>query len=547
MSESEDFIIVEDLEKDFEGELALQGINLRVKEGGSIGILGKSGSGKTVLMYALRGMKGYKPTKGSVIYHVSICPNCGRMETPSKKGTECPKCKEATLDFQEVNLWENEGTPIFREIYNRNAIMQQRTFALFGEMPVLVNVIEALSDAGVPKRDQQMQAIRLLSKVNLTHRTLHVARDLSGGEKQRVVLARQLAKGPFCLFADEPTGTLDPITADAVHDAMRRNIDAGLTTFVTSHWLEAITILTDDGLVLDKGQIVAFGKSKDLADKIEAELEDPAAIAAMKELKEASSAKVKEDMPIVKVESCQKNFYAFDRGIIKAVDGVSFEVNEAEIYGIIGVSGSGKTTLSQILSGFKEPSSGKILLRIGDDWVDMSIPGPEGRGRARPFISVLHQEYDLYHHASVLENLTDSIGLDMPAEIARAKAMHVLKAVGFPEEKIKSLLNLYPDNLGEGEKHRTALARALMTEPYILLLDEPTGTIDPETTQELIRSILKSRQELGQTYLIVSHDPFFVDSVCDRVMWLRLGKVVKIGKPKDIIEEYKTKDIAMGV
>ena len=547
MSESEDFIIVEDLEKDFDGELALQDISFKVKEGGSLGILGKSGSGKTVLMYALRGMRGYKPTKGNVIYHVTLCPNCGRMEPPSMKGKECPKCKEATLDFQEVNLWENEGTPIFREIYNRDAIMQQRTFALFGEMPVLVNVIEALADAGVPKRDQQMQAIRLLSKVNLTHRTLHVARDLSGGEKQRVVLARQLAKGPFCLFADEPTGTLDPITADAVHDAMKRNIEAGLTTFVTSHWLEAITILTDNGLVLDKGRIVASGKSKDLADKIEAELEDPAAIAAMKELKDASSAKVKVDMPIVKVEKCQKNFYAFDRGIIKAVDGVSFDVNEAEIYGIIGVSGSGKTTLSQILSGFKEPSGGKILLRIGDDWVDMSIPGPEGRGRARPFISVLHQEYDLYHHASVLENLTDSIGLDMPAEIARAKAMHVLKAVGFEEEKVKSLLNLYPDNLGEGEKHRTALARALMTEPYILLLDEPTGTIDPETTQELIRSILKSRQELGQTYLIVSHDPFFVDSVCDRVMWLRLGKVVKIGKPKEIIEEYKSKDIAMGV
>ena len=222
-------------------------------------------------------------------------------------------------------------------------------------------------------------------------------------------------------------------------------------------------------------------------------------------------------------------------------------MSEAEIYGIIGVSGSGKTTLSHILAGLKEPSGGKILLRIGEDWVDMSIPGPEGRGRARPFISVLHQEYDLYHHASVLENLTDSIGLDMPAEIARAKAMHVLKAVGFEEDKIRNILNLYPDNLGEGEKHRTALARALMTEPYILLLDEPTGTIDPETTQELIRSILLSRQELGQTYLIVSHDPFFVEAVCDKVLWLRLGQVVKIGEPKDILEEYKEKDIAMGV
>ncbi|MDY6930914.1 MAG: methyl coenzyme M reductase system, component A2 [Halobacteriota archaeon] len=547
MPEKEDFIIVEGLTKDFNGELVLQDINFKVKEGGSLGILGKSGAGKTVLMYALRGMKEYGPTQGSVIYRIAICSSCGRVEPPSMKGAECPKCKNAALDLEEVNLWQNEGTPIFREIYNRAAIMQQRTFALYGEMPVLTNVMESLAAAGVPKRDQQMQAIRLLSKVNLTHRTLHVARDLSGGEKQRVVLARQLAKGPFVLYADEPTGTLDPITADAVHDSMKLNIEAGLTTFVTSHWLEAITVLTEDGLVLENGRVVAAGKSKELADKIEAELEDPEAIAAMKELREASASRVKEDMPIVKVEGCKKNFYAFDRGIIKAVDDVSFDVNEAEIYGIVGVSGSGKTTLSQILSGLKEPSGGKILLRIGEDWVDMSVPGPEGRGRARPFISVLHQEYDLYHHASVLENLTESIGLDMPMEIARAKAMHVLRAVGFEEEKAKSVLSLFPDNLGEGERHRVALSRALMTEPYILLLDEPTGTIDPETTQELIRSILSSRQELGQTYLIVSHDPFFVEAVCDRVMWLRLGQVVKIGSPKDILEEYKEKDIAMGV
>jgi methyl coenzyme M reductase system subunit A2 len=423
--------------------------------------------------------------------------------------------------------------------------MHQRQFALHGEMPVLVNITEALDEIGVPKRDQQRMAIKLISDVNLTHRTLHIARDLSGGENQRIVLARQIAKKPFVMFADEPTGTLDPITVDSVHDAMRRQIDRGLTTIITSHWMDALKVLTHRGIVMDGGRIIDTGSTEDLASKIETE--ELEGMEAISELREISAAKLKAESPIVKVEGCKKNFYTFDRGVIKAVDNVTFSVNESEIFGIIGVSGSGKTTLSHILAGLKEPSGGKIYLRIGDQWVDMSVPGPLGRGRARPFISVLHQEYDLYHHCNVFENLTDSIGLDMPAELAKAKVLHTLKAVGFTEDKARGLLDLYPDNLGEGEKHRVALARALMTEPYMLMLDEPTGTIDPITTQELIKSILKSRQDLGQTYMIITHDPIFAEAVCDRVLWLRLGKVEKVGDPKTLLKEYKETDVAMGL
>jgi methyl coenzyme M reductase system subunit A2 len=540
----EKFITVEGLSKDFGEGPVIQDISFSIDEGGSFGILGRSGSGKSVLMYALRGMKGYEPTGGSVIYRITFCPKCEWADTPDMKGGNCVRCG-SPLEFREVNFWQEQGTPVFRAIYNRNAIMQQRTFALFGEMPALVNVMEALESAGVPKREQQMKAIKLLSDVKLTHRTLHIARDLSGGEKQRIVLARQLAKRPFVLYADEPTGTLDPITVDAVHACMKRQIKAGLTTVVTSHWLEAITTLTEEGVVLDNGRVVDSGRTEDLAKKVEEE--EIAGMKELGELKEASAAMVKEEMPVVKVEHCKKTFYTFDRGLIRALDDVNFSVNEAEIFGIVGVSGSGKTTLSNILAGLKESGGGKISLRIGDEWVDMSAQGPMGRGRARPYISVLHQEYDLYHHSTVMENLTESIGLEMPVEIAKSKATMILKAVGFTEKKIKGMLDAYPDDLGEGEKHRVALARALMTEPHILILDEPTGTIDPVTTQEMIKSILSSRKELGQTYLIISHDPAFVEATCDKVLWLRLGKVQRVGDPVEIVKEYKETDIAMGL
>jgi methyl coenzyme M reductase system subunit A2 len=97
--------------------------------------------------------------------------------------------------------------------------------------------------------------------------------------------------------------------------------------------------------------------------------------------------------------------------VVKAVDGVSFDVKEGEIFGLVGVSGGGKTTLSKIISGIITPTSGNAWVRVGDEWVDMNILGSNGRGRATKYIGVLHQEYTLYPSRTVIDNLTESIGL----------------------------------------------------------------------------------------------------------------------------------------
>ena len=106
-----------------------------------------------------------------------------------------------------------------------------------------------------------------------------------------------------------------------------------------------------------------------------------------------------------------------------------------EIFGIIGKSGAGKTTLSRIISGIIEPTSGEMNILIGDDWVDMTKPGIDQRGRAKEYIGLLHQEYDLFPHRTVLDNLTDSIGLEFPKELAIRKAVITLRMAGFTEEK----------------------------------------------------------------------------------------------------------------
>ncbi|MCW7077504.1 MAG: methyl coenzyme M reductase system, component A2, partial [Candidatus Syntrophoarchaeum sp.] len=537
MPEKEDFIKVEDLRVYMGGVAVLDDINFTIKEGEGFGILGKSGSGKSVLMHTMRGTKEYKPDKGSIIYRVAICPNqerCGGIEPPSRAGEPCSKCGN-TLELEEINIWDCDPQ-LRHNLYNRLSLMQQRTFAIYGEMAVIQNIEEALKDVNYPKEKRVAKIMELLKRVELVHRSLHIARDLSGGEKQRVVLSRHLALDPIALYADEPTGTLDPITAETVHRVIRQEIGRGMTMIITSHWLYAIEELTDHGIVLENGRIIAAGKTTEISEKLKLGYE------------EFKREEIRAEIPKVKVEDCSKSYYVADRGgMVHAVKCVNVTVNEGEIFGIVGVSGAGKTTLGKMLAGLQTTSSGRILIRIGEDWIDMNEPGEYGRGRATPYIAILHQEYGLYHHSTIVENLTDSIGLTMPAEIARMKAKDVLRMVGFEERKIDEMLHALPDELGVGEQHRVALARALMTEPELLILDEPTGTIDSLTLNDVIRAILQSRKEMNQTYLIMSHDIDFMERVCDRAMLMSGGEVIKIGEPSEIIRLFKDREEVMGV
>jgi len=516
------FIEIRDLTVRFGEVVALSNINLAIEEGESVGILGRSGSGKSVLMHVLRGVESFPDISGSVIYHVARCKGCRHVEPPSHVGEKC-KCggilEAVDADFAKLDI----NDPLRRDIVRRIAIMLQRTFALYGDERVIVNVMRAVEESG--DTITVHRAADLLEEVNMSHRMMHVARELSGGEKQRVVLARQLAKSPMVLLADEPTGTLDPATADLVHESIRNAVkDFRMTLIITSHWEDVMVDLADRAILLDQGKIKSIGAPKDVAAEF---------LSMAGELGKREAVEVGE--PLIKVNGLSKRYISIDRGVVKAVDNVSFDVKEGEIFGLVGVSGGGKTTLSKMISGIMTPTSGNVYIRVGDDWVDMSMLGAEGRGRATKYIGVLHQEYTLYPSRTVIDNLTESIGLALPFELAERKAIHTLETVGFNEDQADAILSKMPDELSEGERHRVAMAQVLIKEPSIVILDEPTGTMDPITKIEVTKSILNARQELGETFVIVSHDMDFVQNVCDRAMLMRNGRAVFAGKPEDVL------------
>jgi methyl coenzyme M reductase system subunit A2 len=282
--------------------------------------------------------------------------------------------------------------------------------------------------------------------------------------------------------------------------------------------------LTSRAILLDQGLIKAEGSPKSVAAQF---------LAMAGELGKREDIEV--GAPIIKAKDLAKRYISIDRGVVKAVDNVSLEVNEGEIFGLVGVSGGGKTTLSKMVSGIITPTSGSISVRVGDEWVDLTVLGSSGRGRATKYIGILHQEYTLYPSRSVIENLTESIGLSLPFELAERKAIHTLETVGFSEDQAVSVLSKMPDELSEGERHRVAMAQVLIKEPSIVILDEPTGTMDAITKIEVTKSILNAREELGETFVIVSHDMDFVKNVCDRAMLMRNGKAVFEGLPDEVL------------
>ncbi|MEA1998903.1 MAG: methyl coenzyme M reductase system, component A2 [Euryarchaeota archaeon] len=535
MEEKGVIVKLQDICKEFEGKEVLKNVSVDIKEGESLGLLGRSGSGKSALLHMLRGTEEYAPTSGEIIFRVAMCPSCDWVDAPSKVGEACNKCG-AKLESKEVNYWKDkEGR---KKVKRAVAIMLQRTFGLYSDDTVMYNVLQALESRDYPAEKKFKRAYDLLKSVRMLHRITFPAVNLSGGEKQRVVLARQLALDPILLLADEPTGTLDFETAKLVHKALLDSIKGGMTMVVTSHWPYVIKELSEKTLWLENGEVVKYGDSKAVVEEFESQVG---------EIEREEYANIGE--PKIKIDHCKKYYYSMWRGMVKAVDDVTLTIDEGEIFGLVGKSGSGKTSLSRIIAQIDPLTDGSVQIRVGDRWIEVGRVAEtgvwlawgattEGMGeQAAARVVMLHQEYSLYPEHTILANLTSCIGLKMPEELGRMKAKFVLQGVGFSEETTEEILSKTHSELSVGERQRIALAQVIMKEPAIAVLDEPTGTMDPITKKFVADSIRAARENLGVTLLIVTHDTDFAYDVCDKIAHMQNGKITEIEDLKSSTEQ----------
>ena len=217
---------------------------------------------------------------------------------------------------------------------------------------------------------------------------------------------------------------------------------------------------------------------------------------------------------ILKIDSIEK-YYGNKGNILKAIDDVSFEVQKGEFVGVMGPSGSGKTTLLNVIATIDEVSSGHIYLN-GKDLTEINKK-EIGRFR-RENLGFIFQDFNLIDTLTIHENIALTINKTNKNEID-GKVNSVAKELG-----IEEILTKYPYEVSGGQKQRTACARALITNPKLILADEPTGALDSRSAQMLIEMISSLNKDFKATILMVTHDSFTA-SYCDRILFIKDGKI----------------------
>jgi len=225
------------------------------------------------------------------------------------------------------------------------------------------------------------------------------------------------------------------------------------------------------------------------------------------------------------------------RGVVKrfgdftAVDGVDLGIYEREFFALLGPSGCGKTTLMRMLAGFEHPSEGQILL-AGEDLA--------GRQPYERPVNMMFQSYALFPHMSVEKNIGFGLVMDkMPKGEIEARVQEMLKLV-----KLEKFASRKPHQLSGGQKQRVALARSLAKRPKVLLLDEPLGALDKKLREETQFELMDLQQQLGMTFLIVTHDQEEAMTVADRIAVMDHGKLIQVAGPSEIYEQPNSRYVA---
>ena len=512
---SEPLLALNNVSLSIHGTPILHDISLQLEAGKTLGIIGESGSGKSMTALSIMQLlpRGADMT-GSVRF------NGHSLES-----------------LDEPALCEIRGSDI-------GMIFQEPMTALNPLKTIGDQVSESVRlHRRVSRTDADEITASTLERVGLPNRNFPLSRyphELSGGQRQRVVIAIAVACQPSLLIADEPTTALDVTTQAGILELLEElQHEQGLGLMLITHDLAVVSNMADDIVVMNQGHVVEQGDIKRVFASPDNDYTKMLfSASALTHIKRKPKVKPEDadarqllsvEQLVCEYPVARKSLFA-KPGSFRAVDNVSFDIDEGESVGLVGESGCGKSTLARALLGLMPLHAGRIFLR------EESVTSVQQVSRAaRQLMQVVFQDpYGSFNPRHRVARLVSEPLHVLDASLSTSEKTRriddVLISVGMlPEDKHK-----YIHEFSGGQRQRIAIARSLIIRPRIIILDEAVSALDVSVRAQVLKLLDELAETQGLAYLFISHDLSVVQRVTDRVMVMQQGRVVERGNTAEV-------------
>lgn len=495
---------------------AVRGVSFEVGKGETLGIVGESGSGKSVTARSVMRLLASPPSyvqEGDVIFLGNNLADYSEKEMESIRG------RDMGMIFQDPMTSLNPTLKIGEQI--SESLIKHRKLS---------------------RKEAKEEAIELLKLAGIRHSELRYEQyphEFSGGMRQRVMIALALACRPALLIADEPTTALDVTIQAQILSLMKTMQERfGTSIILITHDLGVVAGMCDRVVVMKDGEIVESGT----VEEIFAQPRHPYTLKLLNALPRLGekkkpkpaplvSAGAGSALPLLEVKSLKQYFDLGKGTILKAVDDISFQIQEGETLGVVGESGSGKSTTGRAILRLHQPTGGNVYYQ----GIPVNRLSPAEMKTMRRYMQMIFQ--DPYASLSPRLKVEDIIGEALDVHRLAGSRAERRKRVGELLDMVgldPAFARRYPHEFSGGQRQRIGIARALAVEPKFIVCDEPLSALDVSIQAQVVKLLEELQQRLGLTYLFIAHDLSMVKHISDRVAVMYMGKIVELAESEEL-------------
>ena len=518
---------------------AAKNVNIDVNKGEILGLVGESGSGKS--------------TVGNAIINL--------IDEPGK-------ISSGSITLGDINIHEDPKNIIKYRGKKIGLIFQDPQTSLNPILTIGEQLIETIqSHLKLNTEEAKNKSISLLKEVGIKdaeNRFDNYPHQFSGGMRQRVVISLALCCEPELLIADEPTTALDVSIQSQILDLIKRlTKERNLAAILITHDMGVIAETTDRVAVMKNGNLVEIGLTKEILTNpketytkslvssvpptnkkisrfVIIEKQDKSEKENNLKILNRWTKKKIENQNLVQVKNLTKsfddNFFTeSSKNSVIAVNDVSFDIKQGESFGLVGESGSGKSTIAKMIVNLFKPSSGDIFF---DNICITKIKNNSEMMKFRKQIQMIFQDpySSLNGRLKVKDIISEPIKLHNPS-ISRKDLDNYVFDLLESVELIQSSADRYPHEFSGGQRQRISIARALATQPRLLVCDEPTSALDVSIQAQILNLLKDLQEQLNLTILFISHDLPVVRQMCDRIGVLKDGKLCEVSNTEKLFLE----------